>query len=201
MSGRMIGVVILIFGFWPAVGTAGPITVWSRGFENGFPLEATASGNWRVVTSDQAAHSGSRGADIIGATAAGGDTLVFDLSSEGFTDVGIEFWTKVRDGLEADDFVRAEWSSDAGLNWEPLVTLTNVAAGDWVFNQFPLPVEANDNPNFGLRVDAVLSTGGDRMAFDDFALSGTPVPEPASLAMLALGSLAGFHRKFRRRFS
>src|SRR3989344_1272916 len=66
--GRRIGMgaVMLIFGLIPANLFAG--TVWSTGFEGGLPTEAAASGNWRVVTSAPAAHSGTKGLDISGAT-------------------------------------------------------------------------------------------------------------------------------------
>ena len=208
MSGRtkMVGAVFLVFGifWWPTVGTAGPVTFWTTSFDEegeGFPPEATASGNWSVITSAQAAHSGSRGLDITGPTATGGDVLTFDLSSVGFTAIGLDYWTKIRAGLEADDSVLIEWSPDAGVTWFVLDTRTDVLAGDWVFSSFVLPVEANNNSNLMLRLDAELGSTGDRFGADDFALMGTPIPEPASFAMLAFGSVVGFHRRLRRHFS
>src|SRR3989344_1936538 len=166
--GRRIGMgaVMLIFGLIPANLFAG--TVWSTGFEGGLPTEAAASGNWRVVTSAPAAHSGTKGLDISGATTLVGDVLVFDLSSVG------------------------------GASWEPLTVFSGLAADDWFPNQFSLPLGAADNPNLNFRLVATLGTSGDRMTFDDFALSGTLVPEPITIGLLTLGALIVSRR---RRFS
>ena len=199
-SGRRIGMgaVMLIFGLIPANLFAG--TVWSTGFEGGLPTEAAASGNWRVVTSAPAAHSGTKGLDISGATTLAGDILVFDLSSVGFADLTLNFWAKVRDSLESGDgdSVQLEWSPNGGASWEPLTVFSGLAADDWFPNQFSLPSGAADNPNLNFRLVATLGTSGDRMTFDDFALSGTLVPEPLTIGLLTLGALIVSRR---RRFS
>ena len=200
MSGRLLGAVFLVFGFgfWPASLLASP--VWSTGFEGGVPTEAVANGNWHVVTSDQAAHSGTKGLDISGATTFGGDVLAFDLSSAGFTGLIVNFWSKVRGGLESvdGDSVRLEWSPNDGTDWEPLTVFSGLAAGDWFPNQFSLPPSAGNNPNLELRLVATLGTSGDRMAFDDFSLSGVSIPEPITIGLLAFGVLitAAHHRRF-----
>lgn len=187
----MMVVVLIFFGLGPASLRAGTVP-WSDGFEAGdFSAWSGSSGNWAVVTSGLSAHSGSRGADIIGATNPAGDPLLLQVSSVNVQDLQFSYWSKVRAGLEAEDLVSVEWSPD-NVNWILLDTYTNILAGDWQFHSFNLPNTADNNPNLSFRLLAKLTSSGDRMNVDDFAL--TVVPEPATLSLLALGMLAGVRR-------
>ena len=90
----------------------------------------------------------------------------------------------------------AQWTAD-GTNWETLATYTNQIASDWQLAIFDLPTSADDNPNLAFRLFANLANVSDRMNFDDLALSGTPIPEPITLGLLALGALIVARRRFR----
>ena len=201
MSGRVrkmaVTMAILVFGFLPASALAGLVPpIWSTGFEDGFPPEANATGSWSVINSPVSAYSGSFGADIDGPTGIDGDTLLLPISSVGYQDLGLEYWFKIRDGLEVGDQVLAQWTAD-GTNWETLATYTNQIASDWQLAIFDLPTSADDNPNLAFRLFANLANVSDRMNFDDLALSGTPIPEPITLGLLALGALIVARRRFR----
>jgi hypothetical protein len=161
-------------------------TIWSDGFESGgnFPKWTSVNGNWTIITSALSAHSGNKGADIKGASGQNGDILSANISSAGLENIQWQYYYKVRDGLESADSVFAEWTVN-GADWLPLAVYTNSPAGDWQFASFMLPTEANENPNLGFHLRAVLDSASDRMNFDDFVLSGTPVPEPASISIFA----------------
>ena len=189
---------LIFFGLWPASLRAGTV-LWSDGFETGdFSAWTAVSGNWAVVTSSLSAHSGLRGADITEATNPAGDVLTLQASSLGYENLQFDYWSKVRAGLETEDQVLVEMSTNGGVDWIPLDTYSNVLAGDWQARSFNLPVAADNNPDLSLRLWAKLSSSGDRMNFDDFSLSGQPVPEPATLGLLVLGALTGV-RRYRRR--
>ena len=184
----------MVFGFWPAKGFAGPV-VWSEGFENGLP--PGANGSWSVIGSPASAHSGSYGADIDGPTGTNGDILFLPTPSTGYQNLGFEFWSKIRTGdLEANDQVVVEWTPD-GVNWATLITDTDQAADDWQFATLDLPAAADDNPALALRLWANLSSSGDRMNFNDFVLTGQPIPEPTAIGLLAIGALAFLRRRYR----
>ncbi len=160
--------------------------IWSDGFESGnFSAWSSASGNWTIVTSALSAHNGIKGADIKGTTNLSGDILSVHLSSVGFQNLEWQYWYKVRDGLELvdADSVFAEWTAN-GTDWLSLDTYANSLAGGWQFISFALPAAANENSSLGFRFRATLGSSSDRMNFDDFALSGTPIPEPSSLTMM-----------------
>jgi hypothetical protein len=165
--------------------------IWQDGFESGsFAAWSSANGAWRVVTSPQSAHSGSRGADIAGPTLEpGGDELVLEQSSLGFEELEFSYWYKVREGLEMGDLVRVEWTDD-GQSWSPLATYTELSAGDWQFASFALPGAAANNPDLGLRFQAELGSGSDRFNLDDALLEGAVIPEPSTLLLLTLAVAA-----------
>lgn len=193
---RTIGAVILVFSILPATGRAGP--VWSTGFEGGFPSGASVTGHWTVIGSSASAHSGSDGADVVGSTDPGGDVLSLPISSVGFQGLGLEYWFKVRSGLEVDDQVAVEWTPDGAI-WQTLAAYTNQVAGDWQLATFDLPADANDNPNLALRLVATLSSSGDRMNFDDIVITGTAVPEPTTLGLLMIGAVALLRHRHQAR--
>ena len=187
--------VALVFAFFSTSLSAGPVL--STGFESGFPPEVAVTGNWTVITSSLAAHSGSRGANIIGPTNPNGDVLTLMWPSVGYQDLTLDLWSKVRDGLESEDQVLVQLSTD-GVNWTTLNTWTNMPVGDWVSNTFSLPTEADNNPNLAFRFEATLLNASDRWALDDVTLNGRPVPEPATLGLLAVGAFAGIcYRRLR----
>ena len=201
---------IIVFGLTPAA-YAGPVvtaggdpdsggggggginlrhTIWADGGESdNFDAWTSHDSKWTIVTSNSAAHDGLRGADITGDTMPDSVVLLLQLPTLGQENIELEYWWKVRSGLEDTDQVVSEWRPNANTNWIVLDTHSNQPAGDWVRFATNLPTEANDNPNFEFRIVADLGSTGDRMAFDSFALSGNAVqvPEPATLALLGLG--------------
>lgn len=171
--------------------------IWNDGFESGnFNSWNSATGTWSIVTSPLAAHSGTKGADVKGANAIGGDLLQASISTFGQKNIELNYWYKVRDTLESADFAFVEWTAD-GANWLPLATYSNLAIGDWQNAIFSLPAEADNNPNFGFRVRANLSSATDRIAFDDFIVSNAAVPEPSTVATLIGFACLSFLRRRR----
>jgi hypothetical protein len=191
----VFGLAILLSG----AGVVKAATLWSDGFESGnLNGWVSASGNWAVVTSPQTAHAGTKGLDIKGNTAPDEDVLSVRVSSTGYRNLEWKYWYKVRDGLDLDDSVSVEWTGN-GTTWQPLVRYSGAEAGDWQLASFVLPNGAVNNPNLGLRLRATLSSATDRMNFDDFALSGTAVPEPAAaLSGVSLLSLLSLRRRRRK---
>jgi hypothetical protein len=188
-------VFVFVLGFLPFSEASASPAVWVSGFENGFADWTSASGNWTTVSSSLA-KSGSRYGKVEGATAFGGDTLLLEISTLGKQNLRLSYWYSVKLGLEADDSVALEWSSDGSL-WQGLVTYTDLSTEDvWKQVYFDLPVGASDNSQFAFRLVANLGSASDRMHFDDLTLS--EVPEPASL-LLTLGFGALFLLGMRRR--
>lgn len=195
MKVRWFGVAATAFFFGLAALSSQAEVIWSDGFESGdFSAWTSVDGNWRVVTSEQSAHSGLRGADIAGSTGPNGDTLFLQISSVGYQDLEFEYWFKVRAALETNDQVLVQWTDDS-VRWETLAAYTNQPVGDWQFAIFGLPEAADDNPDLGFRLWADLTSASDRMNFDDFVLRGQIIPEPATLGLLAFGMLAGVRRR------
>jgi hypothetical protein len=160
-------------------------TVWESGVEAGWPAGASWNGLWTVQASSLSANTGSRGVNIVGPSASGGDAFWLDLPSYGYQTLTWEYYFKIRDGLEVGDQVTAEWTSD-GQTWLSLATYTETAAGDWQLASFVLPATANDNGDLKFRFLAKLGGSTDRMNFDDFKLSGALTPEPVTAVFLGV---------------
>jgi len=194
---------VLAFGLSPPVSAlAGAVTIWETGFETGFPPEISVIGNWSVITSSAAAHSGAKGADIVGPNGRSddpfGDALMVTVDARGYRGLSLGFWSKVRGELESEDDLTVQWSTD-GVTWDDLISFTTASTGDWAFSSLDLPSGADDDPDLKLRFFALFSSAGDRMGFDDLALTGTLVPEPSTFTFLSACLLGGnYYRRGRR---
>lgn len=197
MSGRFrkmasVVAVALVFGFLPTGTLAGPVMIWSEGFETGLGEWTSSSGNFSAITSSLA-FDGARYLNVVGPSAPGGDTLSVRVSSEGYEELLFEGYRKVyTGGIEGTDRLSIQWAVD-GLNWQTPVTFSDLPADDWSLFSFSLPEEANDNPNLAFRWLAEFDTASDRMLVDGLSLTG--VPEPATLGLLSLGAFAGVCRR------
>ena|SRR3989344_9056167 len=197
---RMLGIVaavVLVFGFFPLSLSADMIEVWGTGFENDLPPGANADGNWRVVQSTASAYDGLRGLDITGPTGSTGDVIFFPIPSTGYGNLILDGWSKVRESLEGNDLVLLQFTVDDGQTWETLATYANQIAGEWVSFRLNFSESADNNPELALRLWASLSSGADRIGYDDFSLRGQVVPEPVTLRLLGLGVLICVCRGFR----
>lgn len=171
---------------------ASATVIWSDGFESAAPLVeqgwSVVGGQWKRVSSALAAHSGTAGLDIQGAAVLDAEVLGRTISTVGYESVSLEYWYKIRDGLEAADHVWIDWSAD-GNSWQTLVEYTALPAGDWLLASIPLPLAAANNPALGVRLRAQLGGSTDRMNFDDLSIVGVPVPEPSMVALMVLASV------------
>ncbi|MCX6720163.1 MAG: hypothetical protein NTV36_03605 [Candidatus Staskawiczbacteria bacterium] len=158
-------------------------TIWSDSFESGsFNAWTSVNGNW--ITSGGNNHSGTKRAQIAGANTTGGDILVLEKPSTGYTNVALNYWCRIHDSLEANDYLFVEYTANGG-DWHQLEVYNNVVGlTTWNEHNLLLPADAGNNQLFQFRLRANFNSASDVVYFDDFTLSGQPVPEPSSLLIL-----------------
>ncbi len=106
------------------------------------------------------------------------------------------------------DRLQIEYSTDGGANFTPLLTdyatwhglnETPVPNANWfgpgnttptATGALALPALANDNSSFMVRIAVTVAHHTEGHYLDDLVISGSLIPEPASLALLALGGMA-----------
>jgi hypothetical protein len=139
----------------------------------------------------------------------------FNVSTVGFT--GIMFSFDQRKSNTSSRYTRVDYTLD-GTNFVSLATLDGSAGDTWFnSNNFDLSsvTGADNNANFGFRVVAVFdptnptagvyapsnstSTYGtsSTIRYDMVTVSGAPVPEPATMVVLAGAGLAALARRKR----
>ena len=134
-----------------------------------------------------------------------GQSITFSVSTVGFGSISVSFATqRTSTGFNSNQF---QYSLD-GVNFIDFSAPYNPAASFSVV-AFDLSGIAglNNNPNAAFRIvfnGATSSTGNNRLdnlVVEGTPLEGEPVPEPASLALLATGvmSLLGARRVRRKR--
>ncbi len=205
VSGRKFGRVLVvaaavIFGFLPASTLAtDPVPISPiEGFELGLPVGAINVGTGTVVALTSGAHSGVRRFQFVGDT---DPTTVSSLTLApvdvtGYSNVSLEFASKFNFGIEGNDLAAVRVSSfDNPLLTPIIVPFSNQPTGDWSIVTIDLPAElSNHQLSFSFTAD-FNSASGDAWSIDDVGFFGTPVPEPATLALLSLGALTAIRRR------
>jgi len=164
--------------------------IFSDGFEDGFTNWTSNDVKWTTsgTSSETGVHSGLRRGQATGNTEMepGDDILVKNISTSGSQDIVLGFWYRIYKGLEDDDHVYIEWTSD-GSNWIILQDFTDLAdSPTWEFVSYNLPSEVNDKSSFAIRFRAHLgAVSSDIFYLDDVTFSGdtqniqlTPVASP-----------------------
>lgn len=115
-----------------------------------------------------------------------GHYLTFTLSSAGYDSLALSYDTRLSNGFAGNEV----WSySLNGTAFSPLGTISPTANSTFStqsLNLSTLSAGALDNqPTFYLRMTLTSNTNGGSFAFDNIQLTGTSVPEPATLGSLA----------------
>lgn len=132
-----------------------------------------------------------------------GDYYQFTTSTEGYENITVQ-WDQTRSATGPANFV-LQWSLD-GTNFSDLLTY-EVAAITWstnpasyqpgsTFAAVALPAAAADQSIIYIRLtslDTTAAAGTNRV--DDIIISGTLIPAPGALALLAVAGIVGVRRR------
>lgn len=133
----------------------------------------------------------------------------FNVSTVGYHTVS--FVVDVRHSNTSSKFMRIDYSGDNGTTWTLGTTFEATLGGDTWYNGRSISlVGAGDNPNVAVRVVSVFAPGGSTYSasatsssystsgtyrLDMATFNGTPVPEPASLSIIAAGLIPILRRR------
>ena len=158
------------------IGT-GPVTVLSEGFETASSLNNWTQ--WPIVEWNSL--SPKRGSGSVRLRTTGSITRV--VSTVGYE--GLSGWCYLGvSGLEADEYVRADWSADGGATWPEENTLGQVLFGDPEADGqlhrfiFDLPAMAEDSPDFTLRFSIYGDDANDCGYVDDVVIESDSSSQP-----------------------
>lgn len=156
------------------------VTLFSDGFEGAGDFTGwTRSGGTQWKEDDNDPHTGDRHIKVKGSTDTEDDVLQKDVSTAGYENVTLSYWYQVKSGLESDDHVYVEWSTD-GIAWNEVYDITDEAAGSWKMKvHAPLAIGADDSADFRIRFRADLGQGSDEVYIDDVLLVGDDIDEVA----------------------
>lgn len=202
---------VLLFAAQPSPVRADEIAIWNFNDSNlsvdhgigslitSFPSFAFASGTTLNARQGDAALQALSLAGI----ANNGQSITFSVSTVGFGSISVSFATqRTSTGFNSNQF---QYSLD-GVTFIDFSAPYNPAASFSVV-AFDLSGIAGliNNPNATFRIvfnGATSSTGNNRLdnlVVEGTPLEGDPVPEPATLALLATGVMSLFARKVRRK--
>lgn len=158
---------------------------------------------------------------------AGSPVLAFTIDrvvdTTGYQDIQVKLWAhQSNTGWENGDFLMIQYDAN-GSGWGTSpnylgVLLQDVQVWDGVHQPPPggttsgitgntvstptgllsLPTTANDNAAFKIRIEGKMNANAETYFLDRIEVTGTAVPEPASLAMVGLGGLATMRRRRHR---
>lgn len=179
--------------------------VTNPGFNSGVgssdPAASDNSGYQTTTYAPQGTENGLRG-------------VWFSGSTLGYQDIVIQF--DQRHSNTSSRFAQVEYTLDGGTTWTFAGLFDADQGGDKWYNLRTVDLSsvagADNNPLFGFKVVAVFAPGtGEYQAatptktyastgtwrFDMVTISGTPVPEPATIAALAVGVVGLLARRRR----
>lgn len=187
-------------------GTAALLAPVTGSFSSG---DASGGSSDPNVGDDSAWQTTTYTAQGVGSGTAG---IRFLSSTVGFTNIQVMFDT--RHSNTSSRFISLDYTLDGGTTWSAFQTYEATNGGDVWYNgrsaDLSSVASANNNANFGVRMVSVFapttsaytastatatyaSTG--TLRYDMVTLSGTAVPEPATMATLGLGIAALLRRR------
>ncbi len=149
-------------------------TALIRVFHNWYSYE----GKWKNDASDRLGNVGSKSARVTDDTGDHADYLVKRISTEGKSNLRIEFWYKIAENISNGDFVEVRWrpNHDHDTDWRSLAgaRIENESQGDWKKMSVSFPSDAEDHHDFEFSFAASLKKSGsqdkDEVRIDDLNL-------------------------------
>lgn len=167
-----MGAATVVFIFAGTVRSAGDL--FFDDFETGTFAAWTSADTPPWLVQGTTAHSGVKRATAAGP---GSGAIMKQQSTEGFQNIRLSYWYRIQQGLEDDDHVLVEWSTD-GDTWRQITDHTGPASGSFKEAIWVLPASASDQATFQFRFSASLSNSSDVLWLDDVRLAGEAIPTP-----------------------
>lgn len=138
-----------------------PVVLFSDDFESG----SFAAGGWihkRARVLSQAAHTSNFGARIRKK-----GKIERTIDTTGYTKIVLQYWRRTKN-YDAKEKLLIRWYD--GAKWR---TLENTQSVGWGVLTYNLPVGAENNPNFAIRLKSRADSGKERGDVDDIVVTGS----------------------------